>query len=119
MDAFIKEASAKAKDKEGSALYTRLYMSASGCGTCDQKFNLFRDTQVSWPEMKKGFDDLMRLYPHSAWNLNKYASFACQAGDKETFLSVRFRIGKNVVSEAWRPNYSFDLCDHQFPTQPL
>ena len=119
VDSFIKDSAAKAKDKEGAALYARLYMSASGCGTCNQKFNLFHDTLASWPEMKKGFDDLLRQYPHSAWNLNKYASFACQAGDKATFQAVRFRMGKNVIPDAWRSNYSLDLCEHQFPDQPL
>jgi len=94
-------------------------MTASGCGTCNQKFNLFKDTYASWPRMKKGFEDLMHLYPHSKWNLNMFASFACQAGDKKTFQEVRFRIGKSVVPEAWRSNYSLDLCEHQFPNQSL
>ncbi|MGZ5027189.1 MAG: DUF4034 domain-containing protein [Methylobacter sp.] len=92
INAFIKASAMKTKEHEGAALYTRLYMMASACGTCDQAFNLFRDTKVSWPEMKKGFDDLLNHYPNSLWNLNKYASFACQAGDKATFRALRRRI---------------------------
>jgi len=118
-DDFIRQSSAQTKDQEGLALYARLYMAASACAGCTEKFNLFRDTKASWPEMKKGFEDLIRQYPHSLWNLNKYASFACQAGDKTSYQAVRFRIGNNLIPGAWRSNYSTDLCDHQFPSQQL
>jgi hypothetical protein len=117
VDDYIKGVVEKTKDTEGNSMYARLYWAAD-CN-CGDKFNLFHDTLASWPKMKKGFEDIMKLYPHSAWNLNQFASYACQAGDKETFQSLRFRIGKNVTPEVWRSNYSLDLCEHQFPEQPL
>ena len=116
VDAFIKASTDNTKDQEGHSLYARLYW------TVDEhtpEFNLFRDTQASWPEMKKGFDDLMRRYPHSAWNLNNYAAYACKAGDKSTFQYLRFLIGNNVTPQAWNSSYSLDLCEHNFPDQAL
>ena len=69
--------------------------------------------------MKSRFEDLIRLYPHSAWMMNKYAAYACIADDKETFQRLRLRVGKMIMSNAWPQNNSLDLCDHKFPTQPL
>ena len=37
-------------------------------------------------------------------------------GDKETFESLRYRIGKTITPEAWPPNYSLDVCEHKFET---
>jgi hypothetical protein len=67
--------------------------------------------------MKRGFEDIIRRSPHSAWNINNFAAFACMAGDKQTFQSLRFRIGKTIMPDAWPSNYSLDLCEHKFETQ--
>jgi hypothetical protein len=74
---------------------------------------------VTWPDLKRGFDDLIRLYPHSGWNLNRYAAYACIAEDRETYLALRARIGKAPILAAWPHNHSLDLCDHMFPALPL
>ena len=83
----------------------------------NEEFNLFRDSLATWPEMKRGFEDIIRRSPHSAWNINNFAAFACMAGDKQTFQSLRFRIGKTIMPDAWPSNYSLDLCEHKFETQ--
>ncbi len=98
-------------------MYARLYWSISQREDLD--FNLFRDSLASWPDMKHGFEDIIRNYPYSAWNINNFAAFACIAGDKETFQSLRFRIGKTIIPGAWPENYSLDLCEYKFAAQPL
>jgi Domain of unknown function (DUF4034) len=115
VDTFIKDAVKNTQRVEGHSIYARIYRNMSAQET--EEFNLFRDSLASWPEMKRGFEDIVRPYPHSAWNINNFAAFACMAGDKETFQNLRFRIGKTITPDAWPSNYSFDLCEHKFETQ--
>lgn len=117
VDEFIRAAVESTKSTEGQSLYARLYMKVDECD-CGG-FDLMRDTLVTWPDLKRGFDDLVRLYPHSGWNLNRYAAYACIAKDRDTYLSLRARIGGAPILAAWPHNHSLDLCDHTFPTQPL
>ena len=117
VDHFIKDAVKNTQDVEGYSMYARLYWSVDSCG-CELS-NLFRETQASWPDMKHGFEDLIRSYPHSAWIANKYAVYACMADDKDTFQAQRLRIGKMITPDAWPSNCSLDLCEHKYPTQPL
>jgi hypothetical protein len=116
VDEFARNAVKASEAAEGKSFYARVYMSVDSCN-CDQ-FDLFRDSQANWPDMKRGLEDLVRLYPHSAWNLNKFAAYACVASDKETFLSLRFKLGKLIMPTAWPANHSLDLCDHKFGPAP-
>jgi Domain of unknown function (DUF4034) len=116
VDRFVQDSVKNTEDVEGHSLYARLYWAAD----CDcEDFSLFRDSLASWPEMKRGFEDIIQRYPHSAFDLNKFAVYACIAGDKETFQSLRFRIGKLLTPQAWPSNYSIDLCEHKFALPPL
>ena len=45
--------------------------------------DLFKVTKVSWPSMKKGFEDMIVRHP-DAWNRNLYAAYACYVRDRET-----------------------------------
>jgi hypothetical protein len=117
VDEFVRSAVAASKSSEGQSLYARLYDRIDECD-CGG-FDLLRDTLVTWPDLKRGFDDLIRLYPHSGWNLNRYAAYACIAKDREAYLSLRARIGEAAILAAWPHNHSLDLCDHTFPAQPL
>lgn len=114
VDAIAREAEANTKDKEGAALYARVYWSVSGYGP---EFDLFAETRVDWPHMKQGFEDMAKQFPHSAWNMNAYASFACMAGDAKAFRAARERIGDAVESRAWSRGPSLDLCEHRFPVR--
>ncbi len=118
---FINEAVRITREKDGESIYARLYWSADARIQLEPMaaHDLFLDTPVSWPEMKRGFDDLMLRYPHSAWNLNNYARFACAADDEETFLDLRRRIGTHVIASAWELMPSLDFCEKKFSKAPL
>ena len=66
-----------------------------------------------WSSMKAGFEQLMKRYPKSTWNLNAFAAFACRANDGATYGALRARIGQNVIAFAWASNYSSDVCDER------
>jgi hypothetical protein len=117
VDDFVKFAVDLTKETEGTSMYARLYVAVDECGCSG--FSLFRDTRVSWPKLKSAFEDLIRLYPHSAWNMNEYAAYACMAGDKASYVNIRFRLGRAVIAGAWPQTYSLDSCEHQFAAQPL
>lgn len=97
----------------GNAMYARVYWSISGN---TQVSNIFKDTKASWPRMKSGFDDLMKHYPNSKWNLNAYARFACDAGDKVTYLNLRKRlaVGNALMEDAWSKDSRHEVCDAKF-----
>jgi hypothetical protein len=112
-EAFARDAVSKTHDP---GIYARIYWIASQ-GTEDP--NIFKYSSAKWADVKDGFEALMRSYPHSAHNLNKFAVFACMADDKDTFQALRYRIGNYVVFNQWPGSYSLDLCEHKFPLQPL
>jgi hypothetical protein len=99
------------KETEGNSMYARLYWYASRDFPTD---GLFKETHATWPKMKQGFEDLMKRHPKSKWNLNNYAKFACIANDRNSFLKLRNRMGKDVLAVAWPSNYSLDLCEAKF-----
>lgn len=117
VDQFIKDAVTATKQAEGLSMYARLYMFAAECDCGDVE--ILRDTLATWPELKRSFEDLVRLYPHSGWYSNKFALYACLAGDKATYLDLRRRLGGATMPWAWPHNHSFDLCEHQFAATPL
>lgn len=101
------------KSEFGNAMYARVYWSVSGY---TQVGNIFKDTKASWVRMKNGFEDLMKRYPNSAWNLHAYARFACDAGDKSTYLKLRKQLSfsSREMEEAWPKNGGHEVCDAKF-----
>jgi len=98
---------------EGQMIYTRIYWAVDD--SMPEEGQLFRKTRASWPVMKAGFQALMQQHPGNTYNLNHFASFACVAGDGETFLELRYQLAGSVIDRsAWNSNYSLDVCDHTF-----
>jgi len=112
VDNLVKWSVDNTKEIDGNSMYARLYWVASG--ELPEGESLFKNTRASWPKMKTGFEDLIARHPKSNWNLNNFAKFACQAGDKKTFLVLRRKIGKSVMDSAWEGNPSLDLCETKF-----
>ncbi len=112
VDNLIKWSVDNTKEIDGNSMYARLYWVTSA--QMREGETLFKSTRASWPKMKNGFEDLMARHPKSNWNLNHFAKFACVAGDKKTFLSLRRKIGKHVMDAAWQGNPNLDLCDTKF-----
>ncbi len=96
---------------EGSSNYARLYRSIDASQRLE--FDLFEDGHASWPKMRDSFDELIEHFPSSE-NINEFASYACQAEDKDTYLRLRARIKDRILPYRWRSNYSPDMCDHKF-----
>ena len=113
IDKFVHAVVEGTEKKQQRVIYARLYWYLNEMEVDPLKF--FSETLVSWPDMKSGFDDLMASYPESKWNLNNYASFACLADDKPTYLQQRERIAKiGFYGAAWYSRLPVEVCDRHF-----
>lgn len=86
------------------ALYARIYWSTAG----SYYSSPFAEKQVDWPLMSQGIDDVLARYP-SDWNLQNFAHFACQAGDKAKTRSLMDRITLPMELHAW---WDADVYEH-------
>ncbi len=112
VDKFISWSAERVEPMDRQSLYTRLYWAVSQHHP--NTSNLFEETPASWKKMKAGFDNLLTQYPKSRWNLNAYASFACMAGDRETFITLWNKIGKQPNRDAWHYAWPPELCVRRF-----
>lgn len=92
-------------ERERPALYARIYWSASG----DFYKSPFVEKQVDWPLMSRGIDDVLAKYP-SDWNLQNFAYFSCQAGDKAKTRSLMDRIKLPIEIRAWWKVEAYEQC---------
>lgn len=106
IDAFARAAATRSRATEGRGLYARIYWFASQINYGD---DLFAESKVKWNEMKAGFDDIVMRYP-DPWNLQNYAKFACDAGDRATLAALFKRIGTNYDERAWGSQAKYDSC---------
>jgi hypothetical protein len=100
LDKFADDATDRTRDKQGNALYARIYRSLMecGCATMDA-------TAASWPRLKAGFEDLVKQYP-DPWNVNSFAFFACQAKDKAT-LKAQILATRQLEMPAWNGDVGY------------
>lgn len=105
--AFVDNAVEKSKSLEGMTLYARIYWSqlwALGDKTFDEGY-------AEWKDMKQGFQDIMDDYPHSTWNLNAFAYYACMAEDWETYNELSDQIGPNKNMSIWGKKSRVYTCE--------
>lgn len=106
VEEFARQAVARTRGTEGSALYARVYWSASGGQYRD---DIFEDSLADWAEMSRGIDDVVAAYP-DRWNLNHFAHFACLAGDYTKMLELLDRTEGPILEEAWGSSLSYFSC---------
>ena len=108
LDAFIRNASARAPVAYGMELYARLY---SGAGEEQFQRDLFSDSLVDWKMMQVGLRAWVTHFP-TAWNKNIFAYHACLAGDKAVAKPLFDEIQGQPEWEIWAPDaqVTFDSC---------
>jgi hypothetical protein len=88
------EAVERTQSTDGMGMYARIYWYVSSTyygGT------IFTDSDVSWPKMKRGIEDVLKQYPDQ-WNLNNFAYFACMAKDRSFTKELMSRIETPDIS---------------------
>ncbi len=84
------------RDEGGDALYARIAFSMSV-----NYRNIFRSTEVDWPVMAAGFEQLIRLHPDSLYLKNAYANFAFKAGDRARLRPALAAVGDKPDMNVW------------------
>jgi hypothetical protein len=111
IDEYVTEVVKQTQAKQGKIMYARLYWAfAGGAG---EDFELFEESGANWADMKAGFEQLLKAYPESLWNLNNFASFSCRARDADTYRKLRKQIGDRPYGDAWPDNLSIEVCDER------
>jgi hypothetical protein len=108
VERFVRASVARTSETEGSALYAWLYVDL-GNGRKNLGGDLFEVTKVSWPSMKKGFEDLVARYPADT-NKNLFATYACRARDKETTGRLLTELGAKAKLGSAAQGISTESC---------
>lgn len=95
----------RTKAVQGQTLYARIYWHLRDYFGPD----LLTSDQVNWRRIRAGFEDLVARHPDN-WNLNHFASFACDARDKATARRLLARIKDSVVPSAWANQAMYNRC---------
>jgi len=81
IERFAVEAANATRTLMGDAMYMKsIVAAADSCGCVNHRFD--------WTHLRKGFEDFQALFPNSKINLNRFATFAFKAGDRETFRKL-------------------------------
>ena len=113
VEAYAQQVRKQAGGALGDELYARIYWTF-GSSTL-YLGNFFEFSQVSWPTMRRGFEEMERRNPESGWMLNNFASFACRAGDSATYLRLQpKRAALPDTPDAWPDGWSREVCDEKF-----
>ena len=96
IDQFAAWLADRTQAKQGQAMYATIYWYV---GDDHYGVRLFREMNIDWKRMRAGFDEIVARYP-DAWNINKYARFACLAKDYETAASLMKRIDQ-PLADVW------------------
>jgi len=112
VDSYVADVVRQTRAKHGKIMYARLYWALASVEGED--FALFGESAANWRDMQDGFEQLMKEYPESSWNLNNFASFACRAGDAATYRRLRQRIGDELYAIAWPSTLTMEVCDKTY-----
>jgi hypothetical protein len=111
-DRFIREQVAAPVNVDGEMLYARLYWVLDQIEGQDE--SLFRQSNMSWPRMRAGFEAMMKAYPDSEWNRANFAAYACRAHDADSYGLLRPKVQDTKFWNAAPEGLSLDVCDARF-----
>ncbi|MEZ5926165.1 MAG: hypothetical protein R3D57_17485 [Hyphomicrobiaceae bacterium] len=106
VEAFANMAAERTRSSEGLGLYTRVYWYAKAAYFGD---DLFRRSEVNWPKMSAGIDDILARYPDQ-WNINNFARLACLAGDSGKTRALLDRIEGTPIPQVWKSSSALRGC---------
>lgn len=117
LDRYIRQATKETQADYGMGMYARLYGAAADM---DFGHRLFEDSQVDWPTMKKGYEDMQARFPNSPARRNHFAHMACLAKDRATLVALLAELGPTIDASQWGPNpqRSLESCQRWAKESP-
>jgi hypothetical protein len=77
------------------------------CGCMDDPPTLHG---ASWPKLKEGYGNLVRLYKVSSLKANRYAYLAYVANDKAAASEAFKQLGDQYVRGSWKNRMQFETA---------
>ena len=102
---FAEAYSNKIGGDEGDILYSEICWRTSRAYSVSE---FFKDKNISWPRIKKGFKARWQKYGVSVRYLNAYCVLAGGIGDKQTARVIFNRIGDQWEPDFWKDKKYFD-----------
>ena len=93
---FAAEAADHIGGPEGDAMYARIVWSL-----WEYHENMFKDTAASWERTSRGYQHLLRTYPHSLELQSQYAILAAQAENRAQARLMFDRMGPRIDPAVW------------------
>ena len=106
IEEFANDAVEETKATEGNALYARIYWYVS---QTQYGFNIFRESDVAWPQMREGIIDVVADYPDQ-WNVQNFAVFACLAEDLGLTRNLLAKMEEPPIMRAWKKPEILEYC---------
>lgn len=113
IEGIAQEARLSAGGAVGDEIYARtvIYVDNTECG-CQNEVLAMSD--VDWQVLRTGMLGLIDQYPSPVIQ-NQLASYACRAGDRDTYNRARDGIKpEELAPSLWISGYSPDLCEKRF-----
>jgi len=102
-EAFATQAADARGGEDGDLLY--LVIACSQAWTEDEQ--LFRNTEISYQRMQRGWEAALRRSPYKEAATNCYARYACFANDRPTASRLFQSMGSAWDSSAWEDRQTF------------
>jgi hypothetical protein len=116
IDHVIRWAADDTRSSTGEWMYARLY-GYVGQDIVENEI-LFRATPASWPLMRTGYLEHLKQVPSDNYRHNLLVRYACEAGDRKTYLEYRPILDKQMNADAWQGPLSALVCDEKFKYRP-
>jgi uncharacterized protein DUF4034 len=94
---FAEEAADHLGGPAGDVVYARIVWSLE-----EYYDNMFKETRASWDRTSRGYQELLRIYPHSLELQSQYAKLATQAESRGEVRLMFDRMGPRVDPAVWR-----------------
>jgi hypothetical protein len=94
---FAEEAADHLGGPAGDVVYARIVWSLE-----EYYDNMFKETRASWDRTSRGYQELLRIYPHSLELQSQYAKLATQAESRDEVRLMFDRMGPRVDPAVWR-----------------
>ncbi len=103
---FAEESANKVGGDAGDILYAQIVWDVESTGWYS-KDNIFKQFQISWPRVQKGFALMMAKNPDSSWIQNEYCKLACLAEDRSAARAMFDKINPGYDPVVWRKQATY------------
>ncbi len=111
---FAAESADKLGGANGDKFYAQLIwaVDATHWYYTRERYNgkLFADFTISYPRVKKGFEDMLKSRPDSIALLSEFCHLSCAGGDRQRAAISFVQLAGRVDTQVWNSEAAFNTC---------